>query len=115
MASKLCIITLASGNKAAIPLREGVYVGTTADATGVKEKEPADPPAPRSTIRSLLSGGMAARVIATYLGGTPARIRKLNLIVAADNLDTICSVLPGTTIDGKIIKTAYFPSRRRMA
>lgn len=115
MPQKLCIITLASGNKAAIPLREGVYLGSTAEATGVKEKETADPPAPRSSIKALLAGGMAARVIATYLGGTPAKIRKMQLIVAADNLDTVCSVLPGTTIDGKTIRTAYFPSRRRMS
>jgi hypothetical protein len=115
MPNKICIITLASGNKAAIPLREGVYVGATAEATGVKEKEPADPPAPRSSIKALLAGGMAARVIATYLGGTPARTRKISLLVAADNLDTVCSVLPGTTIDGKTVKTAYFPSRRRMS
>ena len=115
MPNKLCIITLASGNKAAIPLPEGVYVGATATATGVKEKEAADPPAPRSSIKALLAGGMAARVIASYLGGSPARIRQIRLIVAADNLDTVCSVLPGTTINGKLIRTAYFPSRRRLS
>lgn len=115
MANRLCIITLASGNKAAIPLREGVYTGATATATGVKQKEAADPPAPRSSVKALLAGGMAARVVASYLGGTPAKIRKMNLIVAADNLDTVCSVLPGTTIDGKLIRTAYFPSRRRFS
>ena len=113
MVNKVCVITLASGNKASIPLRAGVYTGATATATGVKEKEAADPPAPRSSIKALLSGGMASRVVATYLGGTPARIRKIQLLVAADNLDTVCSELPGKTVDGKLIRTAYFPSRRR--
>ena len=115
MANKLCIITLASGNKAAISLQEDVYIGATATATGVKQKTPTDLPAPRSSIRALLAGGMAARVVATYLGGTPARTRQMRLLVAADNLSTVCSVLPGTTINGKLIRTAYFPSRRRFS
>lgn len=110
MADRVVHIIDVGTNKASIILPD-LYSAIAADV-GVTKKAADTPGAPRSSVRALLSGGMAARLRVSYVDGT--KRRTANILCAADKLDTAPGAIVGKTYGSFTIKTAYFPSRQRL-
>ena len=110
-ALKMHIITLDNGNSASVLLPD-VYAGISGDV-GITARTGSVSASPRTSVKALLMGGLAAKMNVSYMVGTRRRVARI--LCAADKLDSAPGSLPGKSFRESEIKTAYFPSRQRLS